>query len=191
LTRRLPVQLAAQLLAVLEGGPALVRAEAVRVLDAITPQDPATPVLAVLVLAGWKPPSRSLPPVAAPRTYRSCWAWPTGKARGSSATSRQFDTGVAVACRPGQEGRAVAIHGASPGRFGAMTLQGRVLAGRYALGAMLGAGGMAHVYGARDRVLQRTVAVKVLSPPYDQDPDLGRGSVGRPAPPPRSATPTS
>jgi eukaryotic-like serine/threonine-protein kinase len=53
-----------------------------------------------------------------------------------------------------------------------MTLQGRVLAGRYALGAMLGAGGMAQVYRARDRVLQRTVAVKVLSPPYDQDPDL-------------------
>jgi hypothetical protein len=37
---------------VLEGGPALVRAEAVRVLDAITPQDPATPALAVVVL-GW------------------------------------------------------------------------------------------------------------------------------------------
>jgi len=52
LTRRLPVQLASQLLTVLDGGPALVRAEAVRVLDAINPQDPATPVLAVLVL-GW------------------------------------------------------------------------------------------------------------------------------------------
>jgi serine/threonine protein kinase len=53
-----------------------------------------------------------------------------------------------------------------------MTLQGRVLVGRYALGAMLGAGGMAQVYRARDRVLRRTVAVKVLSPPYDQDPEL-------------------
>jgi hypothetical protein len=52
LTRRLPVQLASQLLAVLEGGPGLVRAEAVRVLDAIAPEDPATPALAVLVL-GW------------------------------------------------------------------------------------------------------------------------------------------
>ena len=53
-----------------------------------------------------------------------------------------------------------------------MTLQGRVLAGRYALGALLGAGGIARVYRARDRVLQRTVAVKVLSAPHDQDPDL-------------------
>jgi eukaryotic-like serine/threonine-protein kinase len=53
-----------------------------------------------------------------------------------------------------------------------MTHQGRVLAGRYELGPLLGAGGMASVYRATDRVLDRTVAVKVLSPPYDQDPAL-------------------
>jgi hypothetical protein len=52
LARRLPVQLAAQLLSVLDGGPAFVRAEAVRVLEAANPQDPATPALAVIVL-GW------------------------------------------------------------------------------------------------------------------------------------------
>ena len=52
LTCRLPVELAAQLLSVLDGGPALVRAEAVRVLEAADPQDPATPALAVVVL-GW------------------------------------------------------------------------------------------------------------------------------------------
>jgi eukaryotic-like serine/threonine-protein kinase len=45
-----------------------------------------------------------------------------------------------------------------------MTLQGQVLGGRYALGAMLGSGGMGQVYRARDRVLERTVAVRVLSP---------------------------
>jgi eukaryotic-like serine/threonine-protein kinase len=38
----------------------------------------------------------------------------------------------------------------------------RVLDGRYALGARLGDGGMARVYAARDQVLERDVAVKVL-----------------------------
>jgi hypothetical protein len=52
LTRRLPVELASPLLSVLDGGPAFVRAEAVRVLEAADPEDPATPALAVIVL-GW------------------------------------------------------------------------------------------------------------------------------------------
>jgi serine/threonine protein kinase len=51
-----------------------------------------------------------------------------------------------------------------------MTFQGQVLAGRYELGPLLGAGGMASVYLANDRVLERAVAVKVLGHPYDQDP---------------------
>ena len=53
-----------------------------------------------------------------------------------------------------------------------MTLQGQVLAGRYALGGLLGAGGMGQVYRARDPVLQRTVAVKVLSPAATDDREL-------------------
>jgi serine/threonine protein kinase len=51
-----------------------------------------------------------------------------------------------------------------------MTLQGQILAGRFELGSLLGAGGMARVYLAGDRVLERQVAVKVLSPPYAHDP---------------------
>jgi eukaryotic-like serine/threonine-protein kinase len=43
-----------------------------------------------------------------------------------------------------------------------MTLEGRVLAGRYAVREPLGRGGMAEVYLATDRVLDRPVAVKVL-----------------------------
>ena len=41
-------------------------------------------------------------------------------------------------------------------------MEGTVLADRYAVGELLGRGGMAEVYLATDRVLDRPVAVKVL-----------------------------
>src|SRR5918996_4400979 len=43
-----------------------------------------------------------------------------------------------------------------------MSIDGKVLAGRYAVGELLGRGGMAEVYLATDRVLDRPVAVKIL-----------------------------
>jgi hypothetical protein len=52
LTGWLPTGLAVRLLALLEGGPALVGAQAARLREAIDLNDPTTPVLAVVTL-GW------------------------------------------------------------------------------------------------------------------------------------------
>jgi serine/threonine protein kinase len=49
-----------------------------------------------------------------------------------------------------------------------------ILAGRYELGAALGSGGMADVYRARDRVLDREVAVKILRDAATDGPDRAR-----------------
>jgi eukaryotic-like serine/threonine-protein kinase len=46
----------------------------------------------------------------------------------------------------------------------------RVFANRYELGEEIGRGGMADVYLAQDRLLDRRVAVKVLSPAFASDP---------------------
>ncbi len=48
--------------------------------------------------------------------------------------------------------------------------EARVFANRYELGEAIGQGGMADVYLARDRLLDRQVAVKVLSPEFASDP---------------------
>jgi serine/threonine-protein kinase len=49
---------------------------------------------------------------------------------------------------------------------------GTILGGRYRLLELLGQGGMATIYRARDTQLERDVAVKVLRPEYGRDPDF-------------------
>jgi eukaryotic-like serine/threonine-protein kinase len=49
---------------------------------------------------------------------------------------------------------------------------GRTLADRYRIDGLIARGGMARVYRARDERLERDVAIKVLSPPYADDPDF-------------------
>jgi hypothetical protein len=51
-------------------------------------------------------------------------------------------------------------------------MSGRILGGRYELGASLGAGGMATVWQATDLLLGRQVAVKVLREQYAVDPSF-------------------
>ena len=58
--------------------------------------------------------------------------------------------------------RATGLAPAASRSLGGMTIQGKVLADRYAVGELLGRGGMAEVYLATDRVLDRPVAFKVL-----------------------------
>ena len=48
---------------------------------------------------------------------------------------------------------------------------GEVLAGRYELQDVVGSGGMSSVYRARDTVLERTVAIKILHEHYSDDPE--------------------
>src|SRR3954465_11803715 len=50
-------------------------------------------------------------------------------------------------------------------------MTGELLAGRYELQDLAGSGGMSNVYRARDTVLERTVAIKILHEHFSDDPE--------------------
>ena len=54
-----------------------------------------------------------------------------------------------------------------------------VISGRYELGDRLGSGGMSSVYKATDRVLERTVAVKILAEHLSDDESSSPASAAR------------
>ena len=70
-------------------------------------------------------------------------------------------------------------------------LVGDVLADRYELEELVGSGGMSSVFRARDRVLERTVALKVLHQRYTTTTSTSSASAARRAWSPASRTTTS
>src|SRR5699024_5642202 len=51
-------------------------------------------------------------------------------------------------------------------------LEGYLLSERYRIKRVIGGGGMANVYLARDTILDRDVAIKVLRPEFANDPEF-------------------
>ena len=64
---------------------------------------------------------------------------------------------------------------------------GRLLGGRYELIDVVGVGGMAVVYRARDTILGRYVAIKILKEEFAKDPDIPSASPSSPVLSPSSA----
>ncbi|MGW6417030.1 serine/threonine-protein kinase [Streptomyces sp. NPDC055055] len=106
---------------------------------------------------------------------------PTGRLRGTEPSTGR--AGFGAGDGDGESGRAPAA-GAARTSGGdrlrkAPVGEGRLLAGRYRLGVVLGRGGMGTVWRAVDEILGRTVAVKELRFPTSIDDDEKRRLITR------------